>query len=85
MPQPPPGLQRGGGFRDEQVAGNPRLCWFGREVVLRRNRQWAGTENEKPADTGLSSAAASVAAGPEPAPNRGDGRKKTNRERLVLE
>jgi hypothetical protein len=65
------GRQREGDFRDEQAAGSPRHCWFGRGDVRRRNREWAGTEKEKPPETGLSGAAASVAARPKPAPTLG--------------
>ncbi len=64
-------LQRGGDFRDEQAAGNPHHCRFWSGVVLRRNRELAGTDNGKPSETGASGAAASVAAWPEPAPALG--------------
>lgn len=47
---------------DEQGAGNPRHCWRGRGGVLRRNREWAGTENESGPETGQFEAAASFAA-----------------------
>ena len=69
-------------FRYEQAAGNSRHCWFGRGVVLRRNRERAGTEKEKPPETGLSGAAASVAARPKPAPTVGKQTKK-NQPRTV--
>ncbi|MDO4705223.1 MAG: hypothetical protein Q4A98_03295 [Comamonadaceae bacterium] len=59
---------REGGFPDEQAAGNPHQCWVRCEVLLRRNREWAASENGKRPDTKVSGAAASFAARPEPAP-----------------
>ena len=69
-------LQRGGGFHDEQAAVNPCHCWFRHGGVLRRNREWTGTENGKPPKTGLSLAAPSVAALPETAQTLGAQHKK---------
>jgi hypothetical protein len=63
-------------FGYEQAAGNPRHCWYGRGVVLRRNREWAGTENEKPPQTGVPGVLASVAPLPETAPALGRSKKR---------
>jgi hypothetical protein len=62
MPQPGPGRPREGGSPDEQGRTNPRYCWRARGGVLRRNREWAGTENENVPGTGQFGAAASFAA-----------------------
>src|SRR6218665_728457 len=76
------GRLREGGFPDERSVENPRPCWGRCSGVLRRNREWAGTENAKPPETGVSGAVASVAAWPEPAPALG-GTGKKNQPRVV--
>ena len=70
------------GFADEQAARKPRCCWRGCGGVLRRNREWAGTESGKAPETGPSGVVASAAAWPEPAPALGISGKK-NQPRTV--